>query len=283
MSQITHQQWLSEAAESLAGQSDTAMLDARVLLCFVLNKPLSYLLTWPERLINPKSLSAVNALCNRRHQGEPIAYITGHREFWSLNFKVTPDVLIPRPETELMVELALEAITRSKRSDFKVLELGTGSGAIAVALASEHPELNIVATDYSEAALNIARENAESNNCDNIQFLQGSWFECLNDEKFDLILSNPPYVAPSDPHLSAGDLPSEPYAALVADNNGLADIEHIIAHAQNYLIPEGMIALEHGYNQAQEIRAMMTEQGFRMAKTHSDLANIDRVTSAIFS
>ncbi|MCP3673775.1 MAG: peptide chain release factor N(5)-glutamine methyltransferase, partial [Gammaproteobacteria bacterium] len=183
---ITHQQWLNQSTTEFNSLSGTASLDARVLLCHCLDKPLSYLLAWPDRVISDSDLVQLNSLKERRLAGEPIAYITGFREFWSMNFKVTSDVLIPRPETEILVEWALQKVSILK-TDKKILELGTGSGAIAVALASENPKFHITATDISANALDIASENALLNDCPNITFLQGSWFECVAEDGFDLI------------------------------------------------------------------------------------------------
>ncbi|MFT5520836.1 MAG: release factor glutamine methyltransferase [Enterobacterales bacterium] len=276
--QVTYQQWLDKTILAFAERSDSPAVDARVLLCHCLDKPLSYLLTWPERFIDDELLIQVNKLKERRLDGEPIAYITGVREFWSLNFKVTPAVLIPRPETELMVEWALDCIEKSVNKQFKILELGTGSGAISIALAKEHPELSFLATDFSEAALKIAKENAELNNCNNILFKQGSWFDCINDQRFDLILSNPPYIDKNDAHLSRGDLIFEPATALVADKEGLADLEQIISDAKHYLNKAGCLGLEHGFEQGSLVLNLMNKHGYSSANTLKDLANLDRLS-----
>jgi release factor glutamine methyltransferase len=277
-SQVTTKQWLDQAIIAFAERSDSPAVDARVLLCYCLDKPLSYLLTWPERLIEDEQLAHVNKLKNRRLNGEPIAYIIGVREFWSLDFKVTPDVLIPRAETELMVEWALDCIEKSDNKQFKILELGTGSGAISIALAKEHPELSFLATDFSEAALKIAKENAELNHCNNIFFKQGSWFDCIKDQRFDLILSNPPYIDKADPHLSRGDLVFEPATALIAEKEGLADLEQIINDAKHYLNERGYLGLEHGFEQGSLVVKLMNNYGYSSAKTLKDLSNLDRLS-----
>ncbi len=268
-----------QAARQLSRVSeiDTHQLDAKILLAHALHKEMSYLITWPEKNLTDKILAAANLLLQRRLVGEPIAYILGYREFWSLKFKVTPDVLIPRPETELLVQWCLDKSGDSK--DCELIDLGTGSGAIAVAIASERPSFKITATDYSKDALNIARENAKSHNCLNIRFKQGYWFDCVEDEQFDIIVSNPPYVAVGDEHLTRGDLVHEPIAALAAEQKGLEDIQHIVNSARKHLKPGGYIAIEHGYDQAATISLLMSAAGFVELETISDLANIDRITT----
>jgi len=278
---ISHQQWLDQTADELSLLSDTAALDARVILCHVLEKPLSYFLAWPDRSIDAADMKILNALIKRRLAGEPVAYITGSREFWSMNFKVSADVLIPRPETELLVEWAVQCINEIQKfaaKSLKLLELGTGSGAIAVALAKENPQLNIIATDISEKALAIAKENAELNLCQNITFLLGNWFEPISDKNFDMIVSNPPYVVPGDPHLKEGDLPYEPIGALVASENGLSDIQSLASSAKSHLNSGGWLGIEHGYNQAEAVTEIMTRHGYKNISTIKDLAGIDRLT-----
>ncbi|MFT5450874.1 MAG: release factor glutamine methyltransferase, partial [Enterobacterales bacterium] len=181
-------------------------------------------------------------------------------------------------DTELLVEWALDCIEKSDNKQFKILELGTGSGAISIALAKEHPELSFLATDFSEAALAIAKENAELNHCNNIQFIQGSWFDCINDQCFDLILSNPPYIDKTDAHLSRGDLVFEPTTALVADKEGLADLEQIINDAKPYLNKGGRLGLEHGFEQGALVVKLMNNHGYDSANTLKDLSNLDRLS-----
>jgi len=275
---LTIGEWLDNTIVAFTDSSDSPAIDARVLLCFCLDKPFSYLLTWPDRLLDDEVLIQVNKLKDRRLNGEPIAYITGVREFWSLNFKVTPAVLIPRAETELMVEWALDIIEKSNNKQFKILELGTGSGAIAIALAKEHPELSIIATDFSDEALKIAKENAKLNHCVNITFLQGSWFDCINNQRFDLVLSNPPYIDQADRHLARGDLVFEPTSALVAAKEGLADLEQIINDAKQYLNAGGRLGLEHGFEQGLLVINLMSNYGYIDAKILQDLANLDRLS-----
>lgn len=274
--QITHQIWLEQSTTALTNCSETPALDARVLLCHCLNKPLSYLLTWPDRSIEPHILVKLEVLLQRRRAGEPIAYITGVREFWSMNFKVSPDVLIPRPETEHLVEWALQKLNNSRGK--RVLELGTGTGIIAISLAKEMPGLEITATDISEKALQIATENALSNQCEHITFIKSDWFESIADRGFDLILSNPPYIEPGDPHLLQGDLPYEPVSALVAEDKGLSDIINLVANARTYLNTNGWLGIEHGYDQGAAVRQIMQEAGYTMITTIKDLADNDRLT-----
>jgi len=278
---VSHQKWLKQATEAFSQISETAALDARVLLCHCLKKPLSYVLAWPERTIENEIHAQLESLKQRRLTGEPLAYIIGEREFWSMNFEVTPAVLIPRPETELLVEWAIDTINNATHDDNKVnniLELGTGSGAIAVALAKELPELQIYATDISESALEIAKKNAATNGCETIIFRKGHWFEAIGNEKFQLIVSNPPYVAVGDPHLQEGDLPYEPIGALVADEKGLSDIQYLVSNAKDYLHANGWLGLEHGFDQAESVRQMMLQQGYHNIQTIKDFAGIDRLS-----
>ena len=274
----TIEQWLEETSEQLAEVSDSSLLDARILLCHSLEQPLSYLLAWPKRALIPEELLKSDKLIQRRLNGEPISYIIETREFWSLNFKVSPDVLIPRPETEHLVEWAIQHIAEDETS-CRLLDLGTGSGAIAIAIATERSTIDILATDFSEVALVIARENAEINGCNNIQFIQSNWFSGIKNKRFNLILSNPPYVADDDPHLQQGGLPFEPITALVADENGIADIKNIINNAKNFLTSKGLLAIEHGYLQGEAVREIMISEGYLEATTLQDLAGIDRIST----
>ncbi len=278
---ISHQQWLEITTNEFSGLSQSAALDARVLLCHCLQKPLSYILTWPERKIPREINEHLEELKQRRLTGEPMAYLTGVREFWSMTLNVNPDVLIPRPETELLVEWALERIGKLQDSladVTKILELGTGSGAIAIALSKENPSITIHATDCSVKALKVAIENASANECKNIIFINGHWFEPVDEHKYALIISNPPYVAIGDPHLKEGDLPFEPYDALVAKDKGLSDIQSIITRAKNYLHTGGWLGIEHGYEQAFNVQQFMVEQGYDKIQTMQDLAGRDRVS-----
>lgn len=264
---------LNQAAKSLPGE--TARLDAELLLAHVLNKPRSYLYTWPEQRLSQDQYTGFLLAIDQRAAGEPVAYLTGHREFWSLDLQVTTEVLIPRPETELLVEIALQLLPETT---CKIADLGTGSGAIALALASERPDWNIIGTDISTAALNIARSNAKALNLETLEFVASHWFENLPKHNYQLIVSNPPYVANKDPHLHHGDVRFEPQIALKSGADGLQDLRQLISGAQEYLQPNGWLMLEHGYDQAKPITKLLVQAGFTSTKTYHDLAQQPRVT-----
>ncbi|MEZ9629707.1 protein-(glutamine-N5) methyltransferase, release factor-specific [Vibrio breoganii] len=260
--------------------ADSAKLDASVLLCHVLQKPRSYLLTWPEKALTEEQNQDFNALIVRRVSGEPVAYITGEREFWSLPLKVSPTTLIPRPDTERLVELALEKIGSEPG---KGLDLGTGTGAIALALASECPHFEFIGVDIQADAQALATDNARQLGIRNARFLQGSWFEpVVNEGPFQIIVSNPPYIDEQDPHLAVGDVRFEPDSALVAKDNGLADLRHIALHATEYLAENGWLLMEHGYDQGEATRQILTEMGYDSVSTEQDYAGQDRVTLGQF-
>jgi len=256
--------------------SDSPQVDAAVLLCHVLDKPRSYLLTWPEKIVSDEELGNFNALLERRLAGEPIAYIVGYREFWSLPLKVSPTTLIPRPDTERLVEVALDHLTPNAQS---ILDLGTGTGAIALAIASEMPTLNVIGVDYQDDAVELAKGNAKINHINNVEFRQGSWFEPISlSDKFDIIVSNPPYIDSNDPHLSEGDVRFEPQTALVAEQNGFSDLIHIMQHSREYLLNGGWLMMEHGFEQGEQLRHFFEEHGYINVKTEQDYAGNDRVT-----
>lgn len=256
-------------------------LDAAVLLCHVLDKPRSYLLTWPERELDAQQQAYFDALLARRMAGEPVAYIIGEREFWSMSFKVSTATLIPRPDTERLVEIALE---KAQDSQGAILDLGTGTGAIAIALASELPTRQVIGVDLMAQARELATENATRLAVTNVTFRHGSWFDPIaEDERFALIVSNPPYIDPLDPHLSQGDVRFEPRSALVADEHGLADIRYIAKHAQVYLEQNGWLAFEHGYDQGQAVRDILSQLGYQQVSTEQDYAGNDRVTLGCYS
>jgi release factor glutamine methyltransferase len=264
---------LQEAAQNLT-DSDSAKLDAELLLSHVLQKPRTYLYTWPEQLIEPHQAQAFLFLVSLRRAGQPIAYILNQKEFWSLPLKVNSAVLIPRPDTEILVEMVLERVS----SDTALIaDLGTGSGAIALALAFEKKHWQIVATDYCLSALQVARENAQCLKLHNVDFLHGNWCEALPKLKFDAIVSNPPYIAESDPHLYEGDVRFEPRSALVAENQGLADIEAIAKQAKNYLKPGGYLLFEHGYDQAEAVKAILSQYAYQNIGCKKDLSGHIRV------
>jgi release factor glutamine methyltransferase len=270
------QSLLQSAANSLAPYTDSAKLEAEVLLAYALQKPRSYLYTWPQQTIPASAAKTFADLLQRRLNGEPIAYLLQEKEFWSLNLSVSPAVLIPRADTEILVETTLSLLP--EHQTLSVADLGTGSGAIAMALASERPHWQIIAVDKSIEALAVAKANAKRLGLNNIRFVLSDWLEAMGSEKFAAIISNPPYIAAEDPHLDQGDLRYEPKSALVADENGYADLQKIISTAPKHLLPEGYLLLEHGYQQAPTVRQLMQMAGYQAIMHGYDLANIARIT-----
>ncbi len=271
---------LKAAAERLEGLTETPRLDAEVLLMQVLGQGRTYLRTWPERWLTEAQAASFHDLIERRAEGAPIAYLAGEREFWSRSFTVRPGALIPRPETELLVELALSFIPADLPTD--VLDLGTGSGAIAVTLAAERPEAQVTAIDLSPDALDIARENAVRQGVgERVRCLLGDWFAPLpTGERFDVIVSNPPYIAENDPHLGQGDLRHEPALALASGPKGLDALTAIADTARAWLKPGGWLLLEHGYDQAPDLAALLTGFGYLDIAHHLDLQGHTRATTA---
>lgn len=263
-------------AAALALDSSTARIEVQCLLQQALSVPRSYLLAHPERCLSGAEQKHYQTQLQRRLGGEPIAYILGEREFFGLSLKVTPATLIPRPDTELLVELALQRISSSL--PVRVLDLGTGSGAIALAIAHERPGAVVLACDASASALAVAQENAQRLRLANVHFVQSSWFAQIGAQRFDLIVSNPPYIVAGDPHLERGDVRFEPASALASGPDGLADIRHIVSHARAWLQPGGWLMLEHGYDQAHPVRALLAQAGFREVFSACDLAGIERVS-----
>jgi len=272
---MTFEQFLQHATATLSA-SPAPRLDAEVLVMHVTGCARAQLITHAADLLTAERQSRLEALLARRARGEPVAYLTGKREFWSLELTVTPDVLIPRPETELLVEQALARIP--KDAAWTVADLGTGSGAVALAIAHERPRCRVIATDASVSALAVARANAERLGLGNVEFRHGEWLAPLDNEVVDLIVSNPPYVAEGDPHLDQGDLRFEPRAALVAGPDGLDALRRIAADARAHLRPGGWLLLEHGYDQAGAVRALVSDSGYREVASYRDLAGHERVT-----
>lgn len=268
---------LAGAAGQLGGNDD-ARSEAALLLAHVLGRARAWLFAWPEFEPDAGQRAHFHKLVRARERGEPIAYLSGRREFWSLDLVVTPDVLIPRPETELLVELALARMETDR--ECRVADLGTGSGAIALALARERPCARIVATDASVAALAVARANGERLGIANVAFSQGDWCAALGDSLFDLIVSNPPYIAAGDQHLHEGDLRHEPASALASGADGLDAIRRIIAQARTHLVTRGWLLLEHGWDQAGQVRELLDNAGFDAAHSVRDGAGHERVTLA---
>lgn len=251
-------------------------LEARILVAHALRLTRVQLITQSDRTLSADDAAQISALFNRRIAGEPIAYITGEREFFGLMLHMTPDVLIPRPETELLVEIALERLPPNGR----ILDMGTGSGAIAIAIAHSRPDAIVTALDVSNASLAIARHNAERHKA-KVRFIQSDWFSALADKQFDLIVSNPPYIEKHDPHLTQGDLRFEPIDALTDHDDGLAAIRRITRGASAHLVNGGWLLIEHGYNQASTVRKLLKDQGFHGAASWQDLAGIERITGAM--
>ena len=277
----TISQLLHNAAEQLSATSDTARLDSEILLASALNQNRTYLFTWPEKQITNEQADTFNTLLARRLKGEPVAYIIGMQEFWSLPFKVTADTLIPRPETELLVELALQQIPLDTKQN--ILDLGTGSGAIAFAIAKERPACDVTAIEQSKQALIVAEENAANLKIKNVQFQHGHWFREFDPkQQFHVIVSNPPYIASRDPHLSQGDVRFEPDSALASGDDGLDDIREIAAQARKFLVNNGWIFIEHGYDQSDTITTLFMQLGYKNIIDHKDLANLPRVIAAQF-
>ena len=279
-----------ELVKKLELDPGEARIEAYMLLQQVLGVNHAWLISHENDAIENSREEAFKALFNRRLNGEPIAYILGHREFYGLDFLVTPDTLIPRPDTETLVEAVLAKIPVAYPANFlyaeiSVLDLGTGSGAIALAIAKNRPEVLLTAVDASIGALEVAKKNAQNLAISNVQFVLSHWFDGLADEnngcaKFDIIVSNPPYIEQNDIHLSQGDLRFEPISALASGEDGLDDIRQIIDNCLIYLKPQGWLMLEHGCNQAESVADLMAETGLTCIVTIKDLGGNDRVTIA---
>lgn len=266
---------LQDAQQKLKEISDSEQLDAEVLLAFSLERDRTYLRTWPEKALTTEQQQHFQQLVKRRMKSEPVAYITGQREFWDMTLRVTADTLIPRPETELLVEKALEKIPVD--AQWRIADLGTGSGAIALAIARERPGCQITATDSSATALAVAQDNAQRLNISNVQFIEGHWFQPIENEQFEMIVSNPPYVHPADPHLQKGDLPFEPADALQSIPDGMKDIRIISNAARGHLSPPGWLILEHGYNQGSAVEQRLSELGYKEVTVVNDLSHNARI------
>ncbi|MCO7200732.1 peptide chain release factor N(5)-glutamine methyltransferase [Pseudoalteromonas sp. OANN1] len=266
------------ATSELLPHSESAKLDSEVLLLHVIDKNRTYLFTWPEAELSALEQQQFEECIARRVTGEPVAHITGQREFWSLPLKVNNSTLIPRPDTETLVE---HVLTLSMPNDAQVLDLGTGTGAIALALASEYPAWQITAVDASADAVALAKSNQSQLGFKNVSILQSDWFSAVAEQQFDLIVSNPPYIDEADHHLSQGDVRFEPLSALVADDHGYADIFHIIRTAKLHLNSGGYLLLEHGFEQADKIQQFFAEMAYINILTIKDMAGCDRVTLAM--
>lgn len=277
----TIQQALQIATALLEKNSSTARIDAEMLLQQVLQKPRTWLYTWPETCLDPSQLTLFNTLLQKRAAGEPIAYLIEKRAFWTFDLKVTSATLIPRPETEMLIERTLDLLKDKK--NISILDAGTGTGAIALALAKERPDWEIIACDISESALAVAKENARLLNIPNVCFYKANWFDGLpSQKKYHAIISNPPYIDPADPHLKEGDLRFEPSIALASENAGYRDLQHIIETARAFLHDHGLLLLEHGYNQREKIASMLTQCGYNDLASWQDYQGLNRISSGIW-
>lgn len=261
-------------------ESESPVLDVELLLCDCLDKPRSYLFTWPEKILTEQQSTCFTEQVKKRQAGVPIAHLIGEREFWGMPFKVTPDTLIPRPDTEILVEQALvklETLKASGKGNIQVVDLGTGSGAIICALKKEQSDIKAHACDQSPQALAVAKQNAALHLLD-IQFHLGSWLEPLVRQTFDMIITNPPYIETNDPHLAQGDVRFEPITALTSGTDGLDDIRQIIQQSSSHLNTGGWLLIEHGYQQAEAVKKLLASAGFEQIETHDDYGHNPRVT-----
>ena len=266
--------WLKQAVVTLHG-GDSPKRDAEILLSFVTGKSRSWLIAFDETLLSDEQLARLDALLDRRARGEPVAHLVGEREFWSLPLRVTDATLIPRPDTELLVEQALVHLPASPAA---ILDLGTGTGAIALALASERPDCQVTGVDRIAEAVELACSNAQQLSLPNARFVLSHWFQQLTPQRFEIIVSNPPYIDASDHHLQQGDVRFEPRSALVAAESGLADLRLLIEQAPDWLQPGGWLLLEHGWQQGEAVRQLMRQHGYRAVDTVNDYGGHPRVT-----
>ena len=268
---------LTWAAEQLEG-GESPSIDAKVMLANILGKSQTYLFTWPDKTLDAAQKAQFEADVAKRKRGEPVAYIIGKRDFWTLSLFTSPDTLIPRPDTEVLVEHVLNWANQHSSASLSICDLGTGTGAIALALASELPEASVTGVDFHAGAVNLATRNAHANSIANAHFVQSDWFSALAGQTFDIIVSNPPYIEESSPYLNEGDVRFEPKTALTSGSDGLDDIKHIINNAPQYLNKGALLAFEHGFDQGAAVNALLADAGFVDVKTVKDYGNNDRVT-----
>jgi len=271
---MEYQQWLREAVSQLQ-TSESPRRDAEILLGFVTGKARTFILAFGETPLTGEQQAQLAALLARRVRGEPVAHLIGEREFWSLPLFVSPATLIPRPDTECLVE---QALARLPAAPCRILDLGTGTGAIALALASERPDCQVIAVDLIPDAVALAQRNADHLGIRNIEIVQSRWFSALEGQTFSLIVSNPPYIDAQDPHLAQGDVRFEPLSALVAADNGLADLHTLIKEAPRYLLPQGWLLLEHGWQQGAAVREIFARYGWQQVETCRDYGDNERLT-----
>ena len=255
--------------------TDSARRDTEILLCHCLGKSRAWLYTWPEKGVARDCARDFEKLLAQRREGVPVAYLTGEREFWSLQLAVSDATLIPRPETEILVSWVLELALPNAAS---VLDLGTGSGAIALALASERPHWHVTALDVSEEALQVARGNAVRTRLTSVHFVQSDWYQAVTGQRFNALLANPPYIDGDDPHLALGDVRFEPRSALVSSDSGLEDLGRLVTGAPDQLLDGGWLLLEHGFEQANAVRVMLHDAGFSQVSTRRDMSGQQRIT-----
>jgi release factor glutamine methyltransferase len=277
VSNQTYRLLIDDAVSLLSAQSDSPRIDAEVLMQAAIEQSLAWLISYGDTTPSAEHTKRFYAYIARRHAGEPIAYIVGHKEFWSLDLDVNKHVLVPRVDTETLVEAALDII--SKDQDYAIADLGTGSGAIALAIAKERPQAKVVAIDVSEDALRVAQNNANKHSISNVSFLLSDWFAGLKGQQFDVIVSNPPYVRSDDPHLNRGDLPAEPDLALIGKDDGLGDIRRIVSDAKAHLKGDKTLIIEHGCDQGDVVNHIFLDHGFKNVVTHRDLSRLPRCTS----
>lgn len=270
-------QALAWAVQQLEG-GESPSVDAKVILANILEKPQTFLFTWPDKTLDALQITHFENAIARRKKGEPVAYIVGKRDFWTLSLFTSPDTLIPRPDTEVLVEQVLNWAVESKREPLAICDLGTGTGAIALALASELPQASVVGVDFQTGAVELATRNAEANGVTNAQFLKSDWFSALTGQSFDVIVSNPPYIEEASPYLNEGDVRFEPKTALTSGVDGLHDIKHIISTSPMFLNKGGLLAFEHGFNQGRAVRDLLLAAGFSSVRTVKDYGENDRVT-----
>lgn len=268
---------LTWAVKQLEG-GESPSVDAKVMLANILGKSQTYLFTWPDKTLGDIELAQFRAAVAKRKRGEPVAYIIGKRDFWTLSLFTSPDTLIPRPDTEVLVEQVLNWASEHLSYPLSICDLGTGTGAIALALASELPKASVTGVDFQHGAVKLATRNAQANNLTNARFVQSDWFSALNGQTFDIIVSNPPYIEETSPYLDEGDVRFEPKTALTSGHDGLNDIKHIVNNAPDYLNKGALLAFEHGFDQGAVVKALLEGAGFIDVKTIKDYGDNDRVT-----
>lgn len=272
---------LSWAIKQLEG-GESPSVDAKVILANILEKSQTFLFTWPDKTLDPLQINQFKDAIARRRQGEPVAYIVGKRDFWTLSLFTSSHTLIPRPDTEVLVEQVLNWANENERKNLAICDLGTGTGAIALALASELPQASVTGVDFQTEAVKLATRNAQANGISNARFLQSDWFHSLKDHTFDIIVSNPPYIEETSPYLNEGDVRFEPKTALTSGLDGLNDIKHIINAAPQFLNKGALLAFEHGFNQGDAVRNLLLASGFTAVKTVRDYGDNDRVTVGLW-